>query len=104
MKRLQAKAYKNNLYLTTPKATTKRLVAISAWKSGRLFDQSNFIQACKALLDSLQPWAIKDDSLPWCDAYYYQNTAKQDNHLLGTRVLVYNILDESKEVSIYELR
>lgn len=75
---------------------------MSAFKKGRLYDHGNFVQACKALLDSLQPsdnypgdGVIFQDSPAWLVDYYTQENCKQQH--TGTLVAVFKLLGETRE-------
>ena len=68
-----------------------RVVSGTTWKNDRLYDYGNHVQSCKALLDSLQPDVIKNDSLSHCVDFYSQRSAKADNVEPGTLVVVYKV-------------
>lgn len=74
-------------------ALEPRVVSITTWKTGRLYDDGNFRQACKALLDSLQPDALRNDSLAHCFDFYSQRLAKADNIPVGTLVVIHKVQD-----------
>lgn len=69
----------------------KRAVVIQTWKKGRLYDHGNYVQSCKALLDSLQPDYLWNDSVAWCLDFYWLGLASSGVEA-GTLVLVLEIL------------
>jgi len=79
-----------------------RVVAITSWKSGRLYDHGNYVQSCKALLDSLQPDVIVNDSLSHCHDFYSQRLAKEDKMPVGTLVIVHRLQARHEGVRIFE--
>jgi uncharacterized membrane protein (GlpM family) len=68
-----------------------RFVFIASWKKGRLMDNGNYVQACKALLDSLQPHFIVSDTPKWCHDHYAQRLASKDKMPIGTVVMIWRI-------------
>lgn len=78
-----------------------RIVSVTTWKEGRLYDQGNFVQACKALLDSLQPDIILNDSLSHCRDFYSQKLAKTDKMPVGTLVVVHRLQAQHEGVQLF---
>lgn len=72
----------------------KRLVIIESWKKGVLYDHGNYVQACKALLDSLKPDVLLDDAYHACVDFYAQHHTTPKGHPIGTLVRVYDIQGE----------
>lgn len=66
-------------------------MVIQTWKKGRLYDHGNYVQSCKALLDSLQPDYLWNDSVAWCLDFYWLGLASSGVEA-GTLVLVLEIL------------
>lgn len=83
-------------------AMEPRVVSVTTWKEGRLYDKGNFIHACKALLDSLQPDIIVNDSPAWCHDFYSLKLAKVDKMPVGTLVVVHRLISRSEEVEFFQ--
>lgn len=75
-----------------------RVVTITNWTDGRLYDSGNFIQACKALLDCLQPDILKNDNMTYCYDFYRQRSARKLKVDVGTLVMVFDIHDITSRV------
>lgn len=78
-----------------------RAVSITSWKDGRLYDYGNYVNACKALLDSLQPDIILNDSHSHCRDFYSQKLSKADNIPVGTLVVVHRIQAQLEGVQLF---
>lgn len=78
--------------------TGPRVVSVTTWKPGVRYDAGNYIQACKALLDSLQPDIIIDDHILHCSDFYSQRSPKKDKMGVGTLVIVYDVIKVQSRV------
>lgn len=68
-----------------------RMVLVTSFMKRR-YDDPNFRQAAKALLDSLQPDHLPNDSGVWCVDHYRQFIANQVGMPIGTLVIVHEII------------
>lgn len=64
-----------------------------------MYDYGNYVQACKALLDSLQPDYLVNDSPAWCVDFYRLELASSGVEA-GTLVLVLEVLRVDEESGV----
>jgi len=80
-----------------------KLVLVTTWKNRKRMDEGNFVQACKALIDSLVGWCLKDDTIKWITPRYRQLSARVEKHQIGTRVTVFYVVSKQDCVSLVRL-
>lgn len=74
------------------------VVVVIGWKQRQRYDYGNFVQACKAVLDSLQPDIIANDNQNHIFDFYSQRLAKEDKMPVGTLVVVYRVESVSSRI------